>query len=489
MTPFVGTPHDPERTAVDVVVLTPDGRPPPQRVRSAIEAQTGRDLDLSLRLHVVAGTRRPGDPNRWATIARARNAAKRLGTASLVMFVDDDVILGRGCVVRLVKALRTRPGYAALGADYLDESPDWSHPDGIAPIGHVAMGATLFRREVLAFLDFRWAPGRCECRCCCDDLRRAGLGIGYLRGALARHEPRRGAGARHGARDESHAHDARPPRDASATAGAPRVLTAFDRWHLARFRRQFVPSFRAAGNDETIVAVTYGLYPSERRALEALPGVEVVVAPNDDDLVVPARRLRDFQGVVRGLPADTPVAYWDAGDVIFQSRVAPVWELVRAHPDRLLVVRDDAGHPENTAVANWTLSITDPQARRYAYNLLTTHTYFNGGFAAGTARTVLRYLRGAHQIRHSRAMTGSSNPGDQTAMNLYCHADASRWHEIAIGWNYCINHRDPRTVRLLGDGRFVAAEGTPIHVIHGNGRALRKSELSFLREGTKGADE
>jgi hypothetical protein len=259
------------------------------------------------------------------------------------------------------------------------------------------------------------------------------------------------------------------------------VLTAFNRWHLPRFRRQFVPSFRAAGNGETVVAVTYGLYPSERRALEALPGVEVVVAPSNDDLVVPARRLRDFQGVVAALPEDTPVAYWDAGDVIFQARVAPVWDLVRAHPDGLLVVRDDAGHPENTAVANWTLSITDPEARQYAYNLLTTHTYVNGGFAAGTARIMLQYLRGAHKIRHSKAMHGSSNPGDQTAMNLYCHADASRWHEIAIGWNYCINHRDPRTVRLLPDGRYAAAEGTPIYVIHGNGRALRKSELSFLR--------
>src|SRR5262249_47420868 len=155
-----------------------------------------------------------------------------------------------------------------------------------------------------------------------------------------------------------------------------------------------------------------GLFPSERRLLGRLPGVDVVALPDDTRAPIPARRLRDFQEVVARLPDDTPVAYWDAGDVLFQARIAPLWDLVRTHPDRLLAVREGAGHPENSAVARWTLTIADPRARRYAYNLLTTHPYLNGGFAAGSARTMLRYLRAAYRLRHSAAMHGSANHGD-----------------------------------------------------------------------------
>ena len=56
------------------------------------------------------------------------------------------------------------------------EWENWDYPR------HVGMAATLFRRERLERLTFRWEPGKCECRCCCDDLRRAGFGIGYLAG-------------------------------------------------------------------------------------------------------------------------------------------------------------------------------------------------------------------------------------------------------------------------------------------------------------------
>ena len=64
------------------------------------------------------------------------------------------------------------------------EWQNWDYPR------HVGMAATLFRRERLERLTFRWEPGKCECRCCCDDLRRAGFGIGYLaRRAQAWHRP------------------------------------------------------------------------------------------------------------------------------------------------------------------------------------------------------------------------------------------------------------------------------------------------------------
>ena len=101
------------------------------------------------------------------------------------MFLDDDVILDSGCVRRLADGLRTRPGFAALAADYLGESTAygaWSRPDR-----HIAMGATLFRRAALSQVRFRSEPDKCECQCCCDDLRRLGLAIAYLPEARAWH--------------------------------------------------------------------------------------------------------------------------------------------------------------------------------------------------------------------------------------------------------------------------------------------------------------
>ena len=55
--------------------------------------------------------------------------------------------------------------------------PGWENWD--YPL-HVGMAATLFRREQLVELTFRWEPGKCECQCFCDDLRRGRFGIGYL---------------------------------------------------------------------------------------------------------------------------------------------------------------------------------------------------------------------------------------------------------------------------------------------------------------------
>ena len=141
-----------------------------------------------------SGTPRPEDPNRYETIARARNRAKTLGTSPWVMFLDDDVVLGPGCVARLVEELARKNGFAALGADSAGEMAgewqNWDYPR------HVGMAATLFRRERLERLTFRWEPGKCECRCCCDDLREAGFGIGYLATRKAWHRPAHRQGER-----------------------------------------------------------------------------------------------------------------------------------------------------------------------------------------------------------------------------------------------------------------------------------------------------
>jgi hypothetical protein len=441
---------------VDLIVLSRDAAPLPSEVQKGIDSQVG----VRLVVHRVTGEPRSGDSGRWETIARARNAGKRLGRAPWVMFLDDDVRLAPDAIDCLRRRLCEDRRYGALAADYLGESA------GGGLTQHVGMGATLFRRAALELVTFRWGDGRCECQCCCDDLRGQGLGIRYwpvarawhLKGAVAS-EDRSSPAARH------------PP---PATAG--RVLAAFDRRHAAKFRRRFLYSLRAAGNAEPVTAVAYGLYPSERAVLAAQPGVEVVALPTSD-VLPPVRRLRDFQTILGGWPADTPVAYWDAGDVLFQARIAPLWETVRLYPDRLLAVREPHGHPRNRAVRAWTLSIADPQARGRAFELLSARPFLNSGFAAGTAWALLNYFREADRMLHSADLRGSTDWGDQTALNLYCHRNPGTWLEAEAGWNYCTHDRRRGEVLVRPDGRVASACGTPVHVVHGNAHSLRRLEL------------
>jgi hypothetical protein len=453
---------------VDLILLSRDLSPPRPDVWRGVGIQDG----VRLRVHRVAGTPRPGDSNRWETIARARNGARGLGTAPWVMYLDDDVVLGPGCLAHLVEGLRRRPGFAALGADSAGEmSGGWAHWD-YPP--HVGMAATLFRRERLARLTFRWEAAKCECRCCCDDLRRDGFGIGYLPGATAWHRPvadRRSHGPTEGA----------PRADVAAGPPTPtiagRILTAFDRNHSDRFRRQFLRTLRASGNRERLTAVAYGLFPGERSRLEAA-GVEVV-AIADNGTSPALRRLRDFQDVVARWPAETPVAYWDAGDVFFQGRLGPLWDLVRAQPDLLLAVREPVDIGASPTIGPWTSWIQDPGARRRAFELLSAHPFINSGFAAGTARTLLAYFRQGDRLLNT-TLRGVDYWGDQVAMNYHVHSDPTVWREIAEGWNYCIIFRDRRSYRIRPDGRVESRDGVPVNVVHGNGRTLEPWARSFL---------
>src|SRR5262249_49951168 len=138
---------------------------------------------------------------------------------------------------------------------------NWDYPR------HVGMAAVLFRRERLARLTFRWETGKCECLCCCEDLRRAGFAIGYLPGAMAWHRPSPaappdGPSGQRGA-------DGRI--DGGSLAPGGRLLTAFSRRDFRRFRRQFLTTLRASGNMEPVTAVAYGLYPSEQTILAMQP--------------------------------------------------------------------------------------------------------------------------------------------------------------------------------------------------------------------------
>lgn len=460
---------------VDLLFLSRDLSPPREDVRRGVEAQTG----IRLLVHRVTGPPRPQDPNRWATIVRARNQGKRLGTSPWVMCLDDDVVLGPKCVARLLEGLLSRPGFAALGADSAGEMAggwqNWSYP------AHVGMAAVLFRRERLAELTFRWEPGRCECLCCCDDLRRTGQGIGYLAGAQAWHRPIPGPATGRssgqtvaGGRDDARSAE----RSRMSVAHYPaRILTAFDRNHLDRFRRQFLPTLRASGNREPVTAVVYGVSPSERARLEAA-GVEVVIG-RDPGPGPAMARVRDFPAVIRRWPEDTPVAFWDAGDILFQGPLAPLWELVRAHPGQLLVAREPVEIGASPAIAPWTSTIIDPAARRWTFDVLASNVFYNAGFAAGTARTMIDYLQAANRLLDT-SLRGVDYWGDQVAMNYQLHTHPGTWREISDGWNYCIIFRDPRTYRVRPDGRVESRDGTPVHVVHGNGQTLHRWAMAFV---------
>ena len=150
---------------VDLILLSRDLSIPRRDVWDGIMAQTG----VVLRVHRVTGPPRPGDVNRHETIARARNQARNVGDAPWVMLLDDDVVLAPDCLARLVEGLIARPEFAALAADsdgrMRSGLEHWDYPR------HVGMAAVMFRRERLAELNFRWEDGKCECLCCCEDLR------------------------------------------------------------------------------------------------------------------------------------------------------------------------------------------------------------------------------------------------------------------------------------------------------------------------------
>jgi hypothetical protein len=165
---------------VDLILLTRGDGPLHREVESGLQNQRG----VQLVVHRIVGQAQPNDSCRYETIARARNEGKLRGSAPWLMFVDDDVVLEPDCISSLIQELDRRPVFAALAADYLDE-----HRNGQIS-SHVAMGATLFRRAALSQIRFTWQDNRCECQCCCDDLRRLHWAIDYYSSAKARHLPK-----------------------------------------------------------------------------------------------------------------------------------------------------------------------------------------------------------------------------------------------------------------------------------------------------------
>ena len=152
---------------------------PAEVMHPAAESALREQGAVELRHFFSEGRRLPGE-RRVEAIVRARNAVKTQGAARFVMFVDRDVALPSGGIETLVFNLLLNRHHAALGINYQEARPR-------SPAPHVAMGALLTYRRILEAMPIRCAPGRCECSCFGEDLRRAGYGIDYLPGLKAEH--------------------------------------------------------------------------------------------------------------------------------------------------------------------------------------------------------------------------------------------------------------------------------------------------------------
>jgi len=450
---------------VDVIVLSRPSILPAAVVVDAIERQS----DVTIDLHFHTGWPQQADRNRWQSIARARNEMKQLGNAPWVMFVDDDVVLQSDCIATLLRTLQQSPSLGAIAADYDEERthPQWD--------GHVALGACLFRRETLQRLTFRSTEESCECWCCCDDLRSQGIGITYCPAATAIHLRENSSRLNRPGRlnDQSRYNGqgaGRPP-----IAGV-RVLAAFDRRDIGRFEHQFLRSLRAWNNREIVIAVAYGLYPSEIRRLESLQNVQVMPRPANG-VMVPVRRLYDFASVTATLSPQTPVAYWDVADVVFQTSLQPLWQEVQTHPTQLLAVAEPKSYPDNLVIVPWTESIHDSDHRRNALELLKHHSFLNSGFAAGTAEVMNRYFQTAHRMRFGSELAGTTDWGDQMCLNIYCHRNPAGWRSIDQAWNYCIHDRPLGEISVNSQGVILSRHNGKVGVAHGNARSLRQFSL------------
>lgn len=443
---------------VDVVVLTRGSSPIDDRVLCSLRQQEG----VNLRIHQVVGTPLPDDPSRWSTIARARNKGRLLGNGAWLMFVDDDVALGRDCVASLIRDLERQPRFGALAADYLGER----NTRGISP--HVAMGATLFRREVIQDVQFRSTGDRCECQCCCDDLRRRFWGIDYSTNSNAVHLETASTGSSCECEHSASAGESPTPHG--------EILVAFDHSHLHAFKHRFLRTLRASGNSNHVHAVVYGLSPRDLRRLRSLE--RVTLHPNVPRFGSVARdRLSGFRHVLMDLDANTPVAYWDAGDVIFQSRLDPLWERILRSQNELIVSAEPMVTEENGVYLEWLAGIRDVEVRRNAMQIVHLKPILNGGFAAGTAGRVLSYLEAAFVLAEEIGNGIFDHGVDQTVMNLHLYGNDDADFCVEDDWSYCLAARYADEYSFRDNVYIDLRKNRPIPVVHGNGSSLRRSAI------------
>jgi hypothetical protein len=263
--------------------------------------------EIRLVVHRVAGPADVEDRSRWAAIARARNEGKLLGSSPWLMFLDDDVVLGQGCIASLLGELGRRPAFAALAADYLGER----YAGRIAH--HVSMGATLFRRAALRPIYFRWDDTRCECQCCCDDLRRQLWGIDYSHTAIARHLPK--------SNPEEHTTASRDVCDDSAITC---MCVTHNRVHF--LRRSIQCFLNQTYPDRELVIVYQSDDEATRQFLAELhePQIRPLEVP-----ALPRLLLGSLRNIARQAGTGKYVATWDDDDWCGPTRLAEQMRAIR----------------------------------------------------------------------------------------------------------------------------------------------------------------
>ena len=245
------------------------------------------------------------------------------------------------------------------------------------------------------------------------------------------------------------------------------ILVAFDRNHYRGFITRFLSSLRNAGNAEQVVAVTYGLARHDIVRLEQF-GVHVVNQPNGE-LSPAIRRLTDFQVALRDVPDDTPVAHWDAADVVFQRKLSPLWRLVEENRHHNLVVTEPTRYGVCRSNTSWVNTIRRPRERQLAQRLLDQQPVVNGGFAAGTAGVFAESMRMMAEL-YPRFV--SRNQGDQTVRNIFFRANRDLVKVISSDWNYCLRGSNMANARERQGVIVHRDTGEPIRVVHGIARRL-----------------
>ena len=121
--------------------------------------------------------------------AKARNNVKQYGSSSMVLMLDNDIILPPKAVELMHEFLNKHEEYAAIGISKnsipIASSEVWD-------ADHVDMSCVLFRRKILDKITFSQGSsspdkGQCECLQCCHDIRQMGMKIGFLTNIQAYH--------------------------------------------------------------------------------------------------------------------------------------------------------------------------------------------------------------------------------------------------------------------------------------------------------------
>lgn len=134
------------------------------------------DQECPIRLWVT--TR---DDNRNAAGARTR--VKRYGTSPYVLMMDNDIILAKESIKRMVEFLEKNENYAAIAISK-HQVPEGPNEVTIQP--HIDSAPVLWRLEDLQKITFEYRT-QCECMAACEDIRNMGKEIGFLNGIRATH--------------------------------------------------------------------------------------------------------------------------------------------------------------------------------------------------------------------------------------------------------------------------------------------------------------